>query len=66
MAAVVMDDTGMTAVVNEERCIGCGLCVTACEFDAISLTDKKDMERWEPPQTLVDTYMRIAREKGLF
>jgi hypothetical protein len=32
----------------------------------MSLTDKKEMERWEPPRTLVDTYMRIAQEKGLF
>lgn len=66
MDAVAMDDTGMTAAVNEKRCIGCGLCVTACAYDAISLTDKKQMERWEPPRTLVDTYMRIAKEKGLF
>jgi Na+-translocating ferredoxin:NAD+ oxidoreductase subunit B len=66
MDAIEMDDSGITAVVNLERCIGCGLCVTACEFDAMSLTDKKDVERWEPPRTLVDTYMRIAKEKGLF
>jgi Na+-translocating ferredoxin:NAD+ oxidoreductase subunit B len=66
MDAIEMNDSGITAVVNLERCIGCGLCVTVCEFDAISLCDKKDVERWEPPRTLVDTYMRIAKEKGLF
>ncbi|MCF8092162.1 MAG: 4Fe-4S binding protein [Desulfotignum sp.] len=65
MDAVTMDQAGI-AQVNQQRCIGCGLCVTVCEFEAIFLTDKKDLERWEPPQTLVDTYMKIAKEKGLF
>jgi Fe-S-cluster-containing hydrogenase component 2 len=64
MDAVAVQD-GL-AEVDTERCIGCGLCVTVCEFDAMSLADKQAMERWEPPQTLVDTYMRIAKEKGLF
>ncbi|MCF8087291.1 MAG: 4Fe-4S binding protein [Desulfotignum sp.] len=54
------------AQVDKERCIGCGLCVIACEFDVMSLADKQEMARWKPPQTLVDTYMRIAQEKGLF
>lgn len=65
MDAITMTDD-IIAVVNQERCIGCGLCVTTCEFDAVSLVDKPDMERWEPPKTLMDTYMKIAREKGLF
>ncbi len=65
MDAIEINDD-IVAVVNEERCIGCGLCVTVCEFDAIGLKDKPDMERWEPPQTLVETYMKIAKEKGLF
>ena len=65
MDAVTMDEQ-ITAAVDPERCIGCGLCVTACLFDAMALRDKPDMERWEPPQTLVDTYMKIAKEKGLF
>lgn len=66
MDAIDMDQEQIVAQVDPERCIGCGLCVTACEFDAIALKDKPDMERWEPPKTLVDTYMKIAQEKGLF
>lgn len=54
------------AGVNKDRCIGCGLCVTVCEFDAAAMVEKTGVERLEPPQTLVDTYMKIAREKGLF
>jgi Na+-translocating ferredoxin:NAD+ oxidoreductase subunit B len=64
MDAIREDDS--IAAVDTERCIGCGLCVTVCEFDAVSLTDKAGMERWEPPRTLIDMYMKIAQEKGLF
>ena len=54
------------AAVNTQRCIGCGLCVTACAFEAMEIGEKVETERWEPPQTLVETYMNIAKEKGLF
>lgn len=63
MDAVEIEDA---AVVHPDRCIGCGLCVTVCDFDAVALRERKDTERWDPPQTIVDTYMKIAKEKGLF
>jgi H+/Na+-translocating ferredoxin:NAD+ oxidoreductase subunit B len=66
MDAIKMNATDIVAKVNTDRCIGCGLCVTVCEFDAVALTPKADTEKWEPPQTIVDTYMKIAKEKGLF
>ncbi len=66
MDAIEMNEKDIVAMVNIDRCIGCGLCVTACEFDAISLADKKETEKIEPPAKLMDTYMKIAQEKGLF
>ena len=66
MNAIEMDREDIVARVDFDRCIGCGLCVTACAFDAISLTDKKQREKKEPPAKLMDTYMKIAQEKGLF
>ncbi|MBU8910634.1 MAG: 4Fe-4S binding protein [Desulfobacterales bacterium] len=66
MDAIEMDEEKTVAAVNLDRCIGCGLCVTVCEFDAMSLKDKKETEKIEPPANLVETYMNIAREKGLF
>ena len=33
----IEEKTGAT-VVDDNRCIGCGLCTTRCEFDAIHLT----------------------------
>jgi heterodisulfide reductase subunit A len=33
-----------TAVVNEERCRGCGRCVEACVFHAIEIVDKNGVQ----------------------
>ncbi|MEA2110090.1 MAG: 4Fe-4S binding protein, partial [Pseudomonadota bacterium] len=33
--------TNFQAVVDEEECIGCGLCVKRCQMDAVSLVDEK-------------------------
>jgi Na+-translocating ferredoxin:NAD+ oxidoreductase subunit B len=65
MDAISMNSDN-AATVNFDRCIGCGLCVTACEFDAISLKDKEITEKFTPPANIVDMYMKIAQEKGLF
>ncbi|MFH2093221.1 MAG: 4Fe-4S binding protein [Pseudomonadota bacterium] len=66
MDAITMDSVKIVAQVNLSRCIGCGLCVNACQFDAMHLMDKDPSERVEPPANLIETYMKIAREKGLF
>lgn len=63
MDAISVEDIAM---VNTDRCIGCGLCVSACDFDSIHLSPKEDAERWIPPNTTVETYITIAKEKGLF
>jgi len=66
MNAIDTDEGENVSMVNLDRCIGCGLCVTVCEFDAMSLKDKAETEKIEPPANLVETYMNIAKEKGLF
>jgi len=66
MDAIEMNKEEIVAMVSLKRCIGCGLCVTACEFDAMSLTDKKETQKIEPPAKLMETYMKIAKEKGLY
>ena len=35
--AIAMDDTGDAAVVNDEYCMGCGVCKTGCPAEAINL-----------------------------
>ncbi|MCP3874412.1 MAG: 4Fe-4S dicluster domain-containing protein [Desulfobacteraceae bacterium] len=65
MDAIEVDEEQIIAKIDLNRCIGCGLCVTVCEFDAMSLKDKEDTEKVAPPANIVETYMKIAKEKGL-
>lgn len=62
MDAISMEDT---ATVDIKRCIGCGVCTTACEFESISLRPKNDMDKWIPPENTINTYLTIAKEKGI-
>ncbi len=62
MDAVTVDET---ASVNMDRCIGCGLCTAVCEFNAIHLVPKEEKDRWVPPGNTMETYINMAKEKGL-
>ena len=53
------------AEVDLDRCIGCGLCVTSCSGEAIYLIRKEDQDCYTPPDNVVETYTRIAQERGL-
>ena len=52
------------AVVNLIRCIGCGLCVSTCPTDAVHLLKKSADQQYLPPETGMETYIRIAQERG--
>lgn len=61
MQAVTIDET---AQIDLDRCIGCGVCIPTCEAEAISLFEKP-AKKWVPPATVFETYMNMARERGL-
>lgn len=62
MDAIRVDDA---ARIDLDRCIGCGLCVTDCLTEAIQMVKKAPEEQYEPPKNMVETYMKIAQERGL-
>ena len=48
-----------------ERCIGCGLCVPTCEYDAMTLNETSRDDRYVPPRNTVATYLNLAKDRGL-
>ncbi len=56
---------GAVAEVDRARCIGCGSCVMTCAPGAVSLQKKTGTEHYTPPESMVGTYLEIARKRGL-
>ena len=51
-------------MINPNRCIGCGLCVSTCPAGALRLEAKSEHQRYEPPETGQEFYQDMARERG--
>ena len=59
--AAIKEGTDSSEILDG-RCIGCGLCVSVCPMEAISLQAKKGMET--PPQHFIqDTIKKIEGER---
>jgi Fe-S-cluster-containing hydrogenase component 2 len=53
------------AKILDERCIGCGLCVTTCETGALSLERKSTEELPYIPKDSQENLLRLARQRGV-
>lgn len=61
--AIEQRDDGYRVVSG--KCIGCGLCVSTCPAEAISLKRKRPEEIHQPPKDEMDWYVRRASERGV-
>lgn len=53
-------------VVDENKCIGCGLCTTRCEFDAIHLNrDLPEASRMRPAEDKLKGILPYALKRGI-
>ncbi len=59
-----IEQTAIAYRVNE-RCIGCGLCITACPLDAIKLVRKPQEEIIRPPSTQSEWNEERARSRAV-
>jgi NAD-dependent dihydropyrimidine dehydrogenase PreA subunit len=62
MGALHLDDGRVVADLN--RCIGCGLCVSTCPTKALSLERKPSSEQPDVPETMMKSYLKLARTRG--
>lgn len=60
----IAEDNG-TYAVDPERCIGCGVCTTACPSESITLREKPESERDQPPADIVEWYFKRAQSRGI-
>lgn len=52
------------AVLDRERCIGCGVCIITCPNEALRLERKGAEEVSIPAKDFTDMMIKIGQEKG--
>ena len=62
MDAIQIEEGRVT--VEKDRCIGCGLCVSTCAENALTLVRKPKKEQSPVPRNVVDTNIRLGRARG--
>jgi formate hydrogenlyase subunit 6/NADH:ubiquinone oxidoreductase subunit I len=52
------------AVLNLNRCIGCGLCVTTCPTNSLSLVRKPKGKQPYVPKDFMETNIKLGKARG--
>jgi Pyruvate/2-oxoacid:ferredoxin oxidoreductase delta subunit len=51
--------------VQPDRCIGCGVCLPSCPTESISLIRKEEADLDDPPDHLLEWYLKRAENRGV-
>ncbi len=62
MEAITSQDG--TIVFTQDRCIGCGLCVSTCPSGAMTLVRKPESEQPAIPRDTTSTYLTLGKARG--
>ena len=52
------------AVLDPDRCIGCGLCVTTCPTHSLSLVRKPEDQQPHIPKDIKETLIHLGKVRG--
>jgi Fe-S-cluster-containing hydrogenase component 2/DNA-binding Lrp family transcriptional regulator len=62
MAAV--HHVGGKASIDRDRCIGCGLCVSTCPTESMTLARKPESDQPDVPKDLTRAFLELGRARG--
>jgi ferredoxin len=51
-------------ILNPDRCIGCGLCVSTCPTQSLSLVRKPKEVQPYVPKNIIESSIRLAKARG--
>lgn len=60
-----IEEEGETYRIVRDRCIGCGLCISACPAEAVRLIHKSREKVAPPPLTEDDWFEERGRKRGV-
>lgn len=52
------------AILDADRCIGCGLCVSTCPTDSLNLMRKPESEQAKVPKDFDQAVINLGRNRG--
>ena len=64
MEALRLEDEKV--VLNQDRCIGCGLCVSTCPTSTLTLVRKPESEQQKVPENVFKAALNLGRARGKF